>query len=195
MKKFIGLIILSVLLFSQSVFADEEFFVWTNQTFIPQGGQPSFGDRAIIATSAEITNPNDFSSLNILIRYTEFIPDADDGPVSYNVQAIIEGKMLTGEWIPVHYQTNGINSLKDAPFRMMTIVPDFSIAKEPGNNYTVKHGMNKLAQFSITGGHLMKAFRIVLMNNDTTGENPLQSIRLRAIGRKFGREFVPAGQP
>lgn len=195
MKRFIGLFVLACLLFSQPVFADEEFTVWIGQQFIPQGGQPSFGDRAIIATSAEITNPNDFSSLNILVRYIEFVPDSKDGPVSYNVQAVIEGKMLTGEWIPVHYQTNGINSIEDAPFRILTIVPDFSIAREPGNNYTVKHGTNKLAQFYITGGHLMKAFRVVLMNNDPTEEFPLESIRLRAIGRKFGREFVPAGQP
>ena len=194
MKKLISLIILIFLLLPQSVFADEEFSIWTNQTFLPANGS-EFLDREKIVTSSEITNPNDYSSLNILVRYLEFIPDSDDGPVSYDVQAIIEGKMLTGEWIPVHYQTNGINSLKDAPFRILTISPDFGIAKEPANNYTVKHGAYKLAQFSVVGGHLMKAFRVIVINNDPTGETPLTSIRFRGIGRKFGREFVPAGQP
>ena len=188
MKKIIGLIILVLSLFPHPVFADEEFTIWTNQTFLPANGV-AFGDRETIATSSEITNPNDYSSLNILIRYQEFIPDADGAPVSYNVYAIIEGKMLTGEWIPVHHQGNGINSLKDAPFRIMTITPHYK------NEYTVQYGSHKLAEFYIVSGHLMKAFRIIVMNSDPTGDNPLTSIRFRGVGRKFGREFVPAGAP
>ena len=188
MKRFIGLVVLVFLLFSQAVFADEEFYLWMNQTFLPSNGV-AFVDRETIATSPIIENPNDYSSLNIIMRYQEFIPDADDGPVSYNVQVFIEGKMLTNEWTPVHHQINGINSLKDAPFRILTITPNFS------NEYTAQFGANKLSQFYIVSGHLMKAFRVIIMNSDPTGEHPLTSLRLRGFGRKFGREFVPAGAP
>ena len=195
MKKIIGLVVAVVLLFSQAVFADEEFSVWASQTFVPQGGQPTFSDKAIIAISPVITNPNDFSSLNVVLRYESFIPDAKDGPVSYNVYAIIEAQFLVGEWTPIHNQVNGINSFEDAPFRILTIVPEFTITKEPGNNYTINFGSNKLSQVSVVGGHLIKGFRIVLRYDDPDGTTPLQSIRLSAYGRKFGREFVPAGQP
>lgn len=188
MKKFIGLMVLAFLLFSQAIFADEEFYLWTNQTFLPANGV-AFGDMEIIATSPIIENQSDYSSLNIVMKYQGFIPDAKDGPVSYNVQVFIEGKMLANEWTPIYHQVNGINSIKDAPFRILTITPNFN------NEYTSQFGANKLSQFYIIGGHLMKAFRVVIMNSDPTGDNPLTSITLRGFGRKFEREFVPAGAP
>ncbi|HDZ27014.1 hypothetical protein LCGC14_1048820 [marine sediment metagenome] len=193
MKRFIGLICFLILLFAQTVFADDEFTIWTNQTFLPANGV-SFVDQELIATSNEIMNLSDYSSLNIIIKYETLVPDESTGAATYTVQAVIENSIV-GNWIPILTQSQGIKNTKSFPVRILTMIPEFNMVRQPGNNYGIQAGLKKLARVTIAAGHLTSKFRVKLFHKDDQGGFPLTSITVSAFGRMFGREFVPAGTP
>ncbi len=191
--KSLFLAVLFSVLFTAQAFADEEFMLWTSQTFTPSNNV-SFVDNEVIATSAEISNANDYSSLNIVIRYETLVPDEATAGATYTVSALVENNIM-GQWVPVLIQSQGIRNTTSFPIRILTMVPDFNMVKQPGNNYGIQTGTKRLARISIAAGHLTSKFRVKLVHRDEFGSFPLTSITVSGFGRKFNREFVPAGTP
>ena len=187
------LAVLFFVIFTAQAFADEEFTLWTSQTFTPSNGV-SFVDQEVIAISAEVSNANDYSSLNVVVRYETLIPDQATGAATYGVQALIES-YIAGQWIPVLNQSQEIKNTKFFPLRLLTMVPDFNMVRQPGNNYGVQTGPKRLLRITIAAGHLTSKFRVKLVHTDEFGGFPLTSITVSGFGRKFNREFVPAGTP
>ena len=186
------LTILFFVLFTAQAFADEEFTLWTSQTFTPANGV-SFVNNEVVATSAEISNANDYSSLNVIMRYETLIPDESTAAATYQVQALIENN-IAGRWIPVLSQSQGIKNTTLFPVRILTLVPEFNMVRQPGNNYGITVGAERLSRITIAAGHLTSKFRVKIITT-SEGSFPLTSITVSGFGRKFNREFVPAGTP
>ena len=170
----------------------EDFNIWLSLNFIPC--VPYFADKEVIAQSPPIINADGYTSFDLVIRYEVLTPDSASAPASYNVYTIIESAYLVGEWTPVHYQFEGINSISDAPFRMMTMTPHYNMPKPDGNSNEIKEGLTKKTMISLISGRLTGAFRIRLVNSDPTGTAPLTAIRATAYGRMFDKPSPP-GMP
>lgn len=111
--------------------------LWTSQTF-----EAPFTDDLIVSSdSFPVANKN---SLEVIVMFEDFSPEADTAAVNYRLQTIIERELATDVWIPIMAAFKRINGMSDPRQHVLTVTPIFNI--DPGTVILVDQGgKNRIA--------------------------------------------------